>query len=87
MADIYDVQIKVISQKGECSAGHKVGDTWVMGAKAPEGLCASALHSIFPEVRVLRFGGSMPWEKDKDATCLACSDPLNPVVFEVRRIR
>ena len=87
MAESYDVEIKVISQKGECTAGHKVGDTWTMGAKTTEGLCASALHSFFPELRVLRFGGAFPWEKDQDTTTAACPDALNPVVFQLRRIR
>jgi hypothetical protein len=31
MADNFDLEISVISQKGVCSAGHKAGDNWVMG--------------------------------------------------------
>ena len=26
MAEMYQVNLKVVSQKGECAAGHKVGD-------------------------------------------------------------
>jgi uncharacterized repeat protein (TIGR04076 family) len=33
------------------------------------------------------FGGSFPWEKDPDVTTVACPDPDNPVVFELRRLR
>jgi uncharacterized repeat protein (TIGR04076 family) len=87
MAESYDVEIKVVSQKGYCGAGHKVGDTWNMGATTVEGICASALNSIYPDFRVLRFGGELPWEEDKDTATIACPDAINPVVFEIRRKR
>jgi len=37
MAESYKVRIKVISQKGSCEAGHKVGDEWLVGEKTPGG--------------------------------------------------
>lgn len=76
---------KVISQKGKCEAGHTVGDEFILGQKTPTGLCSWAFASLFPFAEVLEFGGSFPWEKDKDRTSVACPDPGNPVVFEVRR--
>ena len=87
MADTYDVEVKVVSQKGTCGAGHKVGDKWTISSKSPEGICLSALDVIFPSVRVLRFGGSFPWGKDKDVAVVACPDASNPVVFELRRLK
>ena len=75
----------VISQKGSCAAGHKVGDEFIIGQKTPAGLCSWAFSAIFPFAEVLEFGGSFPWEKDKDKAIVACPDPENPVVFEVRR--
>ena len=87
MAEPYDVLVKVISQKGTCAAEHKVGDEWVIGSKSPEGLCLSALHSMFMQARVLRFGGTFPWSEDPDTATMACPDAENPVVFELRRIR
>jgi uncharacterized repeat protein (TIGR04076 family) len=80
-----DVIAKVISQKGTCEARHKVGDEFVIGEGVPPGLCSWAFHSIFPCAEVLRFGGSFPWEQDRNKTTVACPDPTNPVVFEVRR--
>jgi len=76
---------RVISQKGTCAAQHKVGDEFVMGEKTPPNLCSWAFHSIFPFAQVLQFGGSFPWEKDKDKAVVACPDSENPVVFELRR--
>lgn len=87
MADRYDIIVKVISQKGECGAGHKVGDEWIISSKTPEGICLSAFNVLYPNVRLLMFGGTLPWGDDKDATILACPDAKNPVVFEVRRIK
>ena len=87
MGETYDVAVRVISQKGTCAAEHKVGDEWVIGSKTPEGICLSAFNAMFPNVRVLRFGGSFPWSTDPDVATVACPDAQNPVVFELRRLR
>jgi len=87
MAESYKVSIRVVSQKGTCEAGHKVGDRWVVDEKTPEGLCLFAFSSLLPFLQVLMFGGSFPWESDPDVTTVACPDPANPVVFELRRLR
>ncbi|MBA7684564.1 hypothetical protein ES703_92969 [subsurface metagenome] len=85
MAESNKVRIKVISQKGSCEAGHKVGDQWLVGEKTPEGMCIFAFSSLFPIITPLMYGGAFPWEKDPDKTTAACPDPGNPVVFELRR--
>jgi uncharacterized repeat protein (TIGR04076 family) len=82
----FEVRVKVISQKGRCSVGHKVGDEWVTGGKTPEGICLNAFGMLLPNIRTLMFGGSFPWEPDKDVTTICCPDVHNPVVFEIRRI-
>jgi uncharacterized repeat protein (TIGR04076 family) len=87
MADSYDIEITVISQKGTCGVGHKVGDKWVVSGSTPAGICNSAYHDLYPDIRILRFNGILPWNKDPDVTRLACSDYENPVVFELKRIR
>lgn len=92
MAEIYDIRITVKSQTGHCAAGHKVGDQWVIDKeiKTPAGLCAHALNSLFPFISVLQFGGVFPWREKKgtpDIDEVACPDPHNPIIFEVRRLR
>jgi len=87
MAESYNISIKVISQKGSCEAGHKVGDQWLVGEKTPGGMCLFAFSSLFPFITPLMYGGAFPWEKDPDKTTVACPDPDNPVVFEIRRVR
>ena len=78
--------VKVISQKGTCEAGHKINDEFVIEQQTPPNLCSWAFHVLFPFAEVLQFGGSFPWEEDPDKVTIACPDPTNPVVFELRRI-
>jgi len=80
-----DVIAKVISQKGTCAAQHKAGDEFVIGQQTLPNLCSWAFYSLFPFAQVLQFGGSFPWEQDRNKTTVACPDPANPVVFELRR--
>ncbi len=80
-----DVIARVISQKGTCSAGHKLGDEFVIGQKTSSGMCSWAFYTLFPFAEVLQYGGSFPWEEDPDKANVVCPDPTNPVVFELRR--
>jgi len=82
---ISDVIAEVISQKGICTCGHKVGDKFTIAQQTIPNLCSWAFHSLFPFAEVLQFGGSFPWEKDGNKATVACPDPDNPVVFELRR--
>ncbi len=82
-----EVIAKVISQKGICEAGHKINDEFVIGQQTPPNLCSWAFHSLFPFAEVLQFGGSFPWEDDPDKATIACPDPMNPVIFELRRVK
>ena len=87
MAERYEVLVKVVSQKGTCVQEHKVGEEWVLKTKTPEGICFSAFQTLLPEIRVLMFGGSVPWSDDQDRVTIACCDAENPVVFVLRRLR
>ena len=80
-----DVIARVVSQEGTCTAGHKVGDEFIIGQQTPPNLCSWAFYSMFPFAEVLQFGGSFPWEGDINKTTVACPDAVNPVVFELRR--
>jgi len=81
-----DVIARVVSQKGDCTAKHRVGDEFVIGQKTPCDMCSWAFQTLFPFAEVLQFGGSFPWEADPDKTTVACPDPANPVVFELKRV-
>lgn len=83
----YELTARVISQTGHCALTHKVGDEFRIGEKTPAGMCSWAFYALFPFISVLQFGGSFPWEEDRDKTTVACPDPANPVVFELKRLR
>lgn len=80
-----EVIARVTSQKGTCALGHQVGDEFLIGDKTPPGMCSWAYYTVFPFAAVLQHGGSFPWEEDADKATIACPDPGNPVVFELRR--
>lgn len=82
---LYEVVAKVISQEGTCVANHKVGTAFVIGDKTPPHMCSWAFYTLLPFASVLQFGGSFPWENNPDKCTVACPDPGNPVVFELRR--
>ena len=84
---MYDVTARVISQKGTCEAGHKTGDEMVIGQHTPPGMCSWAFSALFTPAQVLQFGGSFPWAEDPNKAIVACPDPANSVVFELRRHR
>ena len=82
---MFEVIARVISQQGSCEASHRIGDEFVIGQHTPCGMCAWAFCSAFPFAEVLQFGASFPWEKDAGTSIVACPDPVNPVVFELKR--
>ena len=89
MKGIYPVQITVKEiLKGKCSLGFKVGDTWTMEKSlTPNGMCATAFAAIFPAIRTLRYGGTMPFGKEPDVVRISCPDAHIVVVYELRRLR
>ncbi|MFC1956117.1 TIGR04076 family protein [Chloroflexota bacterium] len=88
MAESYKVVVKVVSQKGFCDIGHKVGDEWIIeDYKTPKDICIAAYNTLYPDARVLIFGGIFPWGNDPDVSTIACPDAENPVIFELRRLR
>jgi uncharacterized repeat protein (TIGR04076 family) len=94
MANLPRVVLKIVSVKGTCNAGHKVGQEFDLSKEFTLGyredgkaLCPSAFHAVFAAWRVLRFGGEMPWEENKDLAHVACPDPVNPLIMELKRIR
>ncbi|MEW6263123.1 MAG: TIGR04076 family protein [Thermodesulfobacteriota bacterium] len=74
---------EVVSMKGECSAGHKVGDRILLGCWDTGGLCGFFYHDIFPSLSVLQFGGRYPWSEEE--VVLECPDRQVAVTLKVRR--
>jgi uncharacterized repeat protein (TIGR04076 family) len=83
----YKVRIRVISQKGICKYGMKFNDEWVVDGLIPGGICLGARHNIYPNLRLLRYGGIMPQYHDPDVINVICPDIENPVIFELKRLK
>jgi len=85
----------ILSVKGDCTAGHKVGEKIDLSIWDPEKdvatrappLCAFFYNLIFPYLAVLQFGGEFPWEEDKDSFQMSCPDPVNQVTLKIKRIK
>lgn len=83
----YVVTAEVKTIKGKCPY-YKVGDkVEFIGNEVKGRICHSALHSIYPIAFGLEFGATYPWSKVSDTDLVACPDPLNLVVFEIKRGR
>ena len=86
MSEWYQVKAKVISQKGTCSAGHKVGDEFIIGDKLTGRHVFLGIYTLFPFISALQSGGSFP-RKDADKTTVAYPDAENPLVFQLTTVK
>lgn len=76
-----------VSNLGAC-AQFRDGQEFIVGEelKMPEGFCTSAWVSIYGNVRLLAFGGDLPWFKEKGVAVNCCMDGLRPVIFKLERV-
>ena len=83
---LFRSQVKVISQKGSCDSGHKVGDIIKITQDGVKGkICIHALYSFLPKVFAMMFDAKFPWLSNPDVSTSACPDGYNPVIFEISR--
>lgn len=76
-----------IDPLGECHLFKDGQEFTSRGGAMPEGFpCTTAWLTLYLSVRVLSFGGDMPWFKEKGISIVCCSDGLRPVVFKVERM-
>jgi uncharacterized repeat protein (TIGR04076 family) len=78
---------KIISIKGHCTYGLKVGDEFEMDSQSAGGLCGYFYYSIYPYIMTYQFGGKFPdsglgWGGDKIE--LVCPDAINQVRIQLR---
>jgi uncharacterized repeat protein (TIGR04076 family) len=82
----YRVIATILSVKGECSAGHRPGDTFEISCHDPAGLCGYFYHDIFPTLSTFQFGGTMPWWQG-DTIETGCPDGDNLVRMSLQRVK
>lgn len=85
---VKEVTAKVISVKGTCSLGHKVGDVITFTENGVDGkICIHALYSMMPAVFAMLYDVKFPWLQNPDKKTHPCTDAANPVVFEIAKVR
>jgi len=86
------VEARVISQEGNCEAGHRVGDEMVFDWDTHEikrRICLHALYSALPKIYALAHGADVALAESDDGSKVArhaCPDGYNPVIFELKKI-
>jgi uncharacterized repeat protein (TIGR04076 family) len=75
-----------VSPMEECGIFKDGQEFIVEGMKMPDGFCPSAWVSIYCNVRLLGYGGNLPWFKEKGVAINCCIDGLRPVIFKLERI-
>jgi uncharacterized repeat protein (TIGR04076 family) len=78
------IQATVISIKGNCSAGHKIGDNFEINCYKAGNLCGFFYHNIFPNLQTYEYGGKMPWWQG-ESLILSCPDPHNLLTIKIER--
>lgn len=80
------IMATITGVKGDCSAGHKEGETFEISCHDTGGLCGWFYHDIFPSLSTLQFGGRLPWWQG-DTIQLQCPDSLNLVTMKLESIK
>jgi uncharacterized repeat protein (TIGR04076 family) len=71
---------------GACELFKEGQEFIVENLQMPKGFCTSAWVSIYSNVRILGFGGNLPWFKEKGVAVNCCIDGLRPVIFKLERV-
>lgn len=72
-------------EKGTCHYGHKIGDSFDFDTERGK-LCPMALHVAFPYIDILRYGGSIPGEENKNKCVFCCPDAKIINIFKIEKI-
>jgi len=82
--DTKPLKAEILDVRGECSAGHRKGDTLTVSCYDSGGLCGFFYHDIFPSLSVMQFGGKYPWAP-QDKFVIECVDKKNAVTLKITR--
>ena len=85
-SEVFD-KSPVTSHTREACSLFKDGQEFIVeDLRMPEGFCTSAWVSMYGNIRLLSFGGDLPWIKEKGVAVNCCIDGLRPVIFKLERI-
>lgn len=80
-----EIKISIIDRKGPkgCHRGHRVGDTFDFDTERGN-ICPMAMHVAFPYIDILRYGGSIPGQKEGEAV-FSCPDVDVLNIFKIEK--
>ena len=70
----YYQEVTVTGVTGECPYGHKEGDQFKVTTMNSDGMCGSLLKSIFTQLTILHYGGSIFWEDNAEMSSGCCPE-------------
>ena len=82
----YKVVATITGVKAECSAAHKIGESFEISCHNPGGLCGFFYHDLFPALSTFQFGGNYPWWHG-NVIEVQCPDPYNQVTMKLERFK
>lgn len=79
------IAIKLIDKKGKygCHYGHKIGDCFDFDTERGK-LCSMVLHTAYPYIDILRYGGQLPLSKEYGKIVFCCPDADVCNIFELQ---
>jgi len=77
---------RVVSIRGHCDYGLKIGDEFEVSAISSGGICGYLYHNIYPFVMVYQFGGRFPESRNwpGDRIEVFCPDVIGCVRVQLR---
>lgn len=72
-------------EDGVCHHKHKIGDVFDFDTDRGK-MCPMLLHTAFPFIDILRYGGRIPGEASPDECILCCPDARVVNVFKVEKV-
>jgi uncharacterized repeat protein (TIGR04076 family) len=78
--------VTVQAAKGECRAGHEVGDEWECDWCTPGGLCGSAYHAMYPLLHGLMLSSGRYDGPAAEGSLVSCPDQ-GWITFRIERQR
>lgn len=81
------ITITMVDKKetGACHYGHKKGDQFDFD-KDRDKMCPMMLHTAFPYIDILRYGGSVPGEESANECLFCCPDARVINVFKIEKV-
>lgn len=73
--------VRILANTFQCS---RVGQTFMLGSRTPDGMCARAYAAIYPVALAMRFSEEIAWERGLGYLEVTCPD--NDVVYRLTRV-